>query len=180
VYLPEKNSGTQIDAKHKLIVDQSLGTWISVHGGEIVVNHIPFVLQASKGERGTLMGHVAKANSMWQSLDQEGESVIIFQGAQGYISPSWYSSKQLHGKAVPTWNYITVHARGVAKPIEDKACILQHLCALTGERERKQENPWQLSDAPEDYLNTMVSGVVGIEIPISQLVGKWKLSQNRS
>lgn len=180
MYLSRDNEETQRGVLHQLMVDQPLGTWVSLHGEEMVVNHIPFLLAPAKGLNGTLMGHVARANPVWKSLVENVESVIIFQGPQGYISPSWYPSKQQHGKAVPTWNYITVHARGMPKVIQDSAGLREHLSAMTHTHEHNQSQPWQLSDAPESYISTMVDSIVGIEIPIDHLVGKWKLGQNRS
>ena len=180
MYLSGDNEETQPDVLHQLIMDQPLSTWVSVQAGDIVVNHIPFFLLPSKGANGSLLGHVARANPVWQSLLAGVESVVIFQGPQAYISPSWYPSKKQHGKVVPTWNYITVHVRGVAKVVEDKVELLAHLNAMTFEHEKKQASPWQLSESPDAYIDTMVGAIVGIEIPIDNLVGKWKLGQNRS
>src|SRR5262245_60073347 len=126
------------------------------------------------------MGHVARANEAWQRFSKSVPSVVIFQGAESYITPSWYPSKHAHGKAVPTWNYAVVHAHGLPVVIEDKAWLLSHVNQLTDLHEADQALPWKVSDAPPDYIDRLISAIVGIEIPISKLAGKWKVSQNRS
>jgi transcriptional regulator len=116
---------------------------------------------------------------VWQSFSKTSHSVVVFQGAESYITPSWYPSKHAHGKAVPTWNYAVVHASGLPVAIEDKDWLLDHLNQLTNLHEADQVLPWKVSDAPPDYIERMIGAIVGIEIPISKLVGKWKISQNR-
>lgn len=121
------------------------------------------------------------ANTIWHSLGSaDQEAVVIFQGPQSYITPSWYSSKREHGKVVPTWNYAVVHAHGLPCAIEDTDWLLQHVTQLVDLHESERAVPWSVSDAPPDYIDTMLKGIVGIEIPITTLVGKWKTSQNRS
>lgn len=128
---------------------------------------------------GWLRGHVARANPLWQQA--AGQSVLaVFQGPQAYVSPGWYSSKQEHGKAVPTWNYAVVQARGCLRTIDDPMQLQTLLTALTAQHEAVQAHPWQLSDAPADYLASMLRAIVGIEIEVTHLVGKYKLSQNRA
>jgi transcriptional regulator len=125
------------------------------------------------------VGHVARANPVWQSFSPVVNSIVVFQGAETYITPSWYPSKHAHGKAVPTWNYVVVHAHGLPHAIQDRAWLLQHVSQLTDTHEAGQAVPWRLSDAPKEYTDRMVQGIVGIEISIARLVGKWKVSQNR-
>ena len=180
MYIPSFNEQHDQDALQDLIRARPLATWSTLVAGEIVVNHMPFLLDASRGEFGTLVGHVARANPVWRDLPAGLESVVAFQGDQAYITPAWYPGKQEHGKVVPTWNYVTVHARGIASCIEDRDWLLAHVTALTDSQEAGRAQPWQVSDAPDDYINTMLRAIVGIEIPITQLEGKWKLGQNRS
>ncbi len=180
MYLPKHHEETDLSVLHSLIRAHPLGTWAAQGNGELVVNHIPFILDSSRGDRGTLMGHVARANEVWQVFSKTVDSVVVFQGAESYITPSWYPSKHAHGKAVPTWNYAVVHAHGLPVVIEDKAWLLKHLNQLTDLHEADQALPWKVSDAPTDYIERMLSAIVGIEIPIAKLVGKWKISQNRS
>jgi transcriptional regulator len=145
----------------------------------LAVNHIPFLVDSTQGEYGTLIGHVARANAIWKCFSTDMPSVVIFQGPQSYISPSWYPSKHAHGKAVPTWNYALVHAHGVPRTIEDKDWLRSHVTQLSDLHESTSAVPWSVSDAPSDYIDTMLDNIVGIEIPISTIVGKWKTSQNR-
>jgi transcriptional regulator len=143
------------------------------------MNHVPFLLDAARGPFGTLMCHVARANPVWNSFSGTLDSVIAFQGAETYISPSWYASKSLHGKVVPTWNYAVVHAHGIPALV-DGSRLLAHLAQLTDEHEGGRPAPWQVTDAPADFIRHMSQQVVGLEIPICGIVGKWKVSQNRS
>lgn len=180
MYLPKFNEEKDIKTLHALIHSKPLGSWSCIVDGEISINHIPFLLHKSRGELGTLVGHVARENTIWQNFSTESNSVVVFQGDQAYITPSWYPSKHKHGKAVPTWNYIVVHAHGMPKKIEDPQWLLQHINELTDLHENKQSLPWKVSDAPEEFINKLVGAIVGIEIPIEKLVGKWKLGQNKS
>lgn len=180
MYIPKHHEETDLSVLHSLVRAHPLGTWATQGDGELVVNHVPFILDSSRGECGTLMGHVARANRVWQVFSKAVHSVIVFQGAESYITPSWYPSKHAHGKAVPTWNYAVVHAHGLPVVVDDKSWLLNHLDQLTDLHEADQALPWKVSDAPPDYIEKMVSAIVGIEIPIAKLVGKWKVSQNRS
>ena len=180
MYIPRFNEQHDPAALRKLIHSRPFATWSTLVGGEIVVNHVPFLLDESRGVYGTLVGHVARANPVWKGLPATLESVVAFQGDDAYITPGWYPGKQEHGKVVPTWNYLTVHARGIACCIEDRDWLLAHVSALTDSQEADQDMPWRVDDAPDDYIETMLRAIVGIEIPISSLKGKWKLGQNRS
>lgn len=180
MYVPRHFEERDITVLHSLIRSHPLGAWVTHAGQSLLVNHIPFLVDPARGEHGTLMGHVARANPAWNSFSKEMASMVIFQGVQTYISPSWYPSKRAHGKAVPTWNYVVVHAEGVPRAIEDKNWLLQHVTRLSDLHESGNAVPWSVSDAPRDYIDTMLQAIVGIEIPIRALVGKWKTSQNRS
>lgn len=180
MYVPKCNEENDISVLHALIKTKPLGMWTSIVDGEIEINHIPFVLHENQGEFGTLVGHVARPNSIWAKYSKESDSVVVFQGEQAYITPSWYPSKHKHGKAVPTWNYVVVHAHGRPKIIEDPERLLNHLNELTDVHENEQALPWKVSDAPEQFIDKLSKAIVGIEIPISQITGKWKLGQNKS
>jgi transcriptional regulator len=179
VYTPSYHEETNVLVLQALIQAHPLGTWATQGDGELIVNHIPFLLDPFRGEFGTLMGHVARANDVWRSFSKTVPSVVVFQGAESYITPSWYPSKRAHGKAVPTWNYVVVHAQGLPLVVDDKARLLEHLNQLTDVHEAKQPMPWKMADAPVDYTDRLIEHIVGIEIPIDRLVGKWKVSQNR-
>jgi transcriptional regulator len=179
VYLPKINEETDLAVLHALMRAHPLGTWITEIDGQLVANHVPFLIDQTRGEFGTLICHVARANDVWRSFAKTVDSLVVFQGPQTYITPSWYASKKEHGRVVPTWNYAVVHAQGMPRAIEDREWLLQHVSQLTRENEAAHSPPWQVSDAPEDYIDAMLKAIVGIEIPIARLVGKWKTSQNR-
>lgn len=170
---------SRTDVLHALMKSYPLAALVTVGGSELHVSHIPMLLNAGDGSFGTLRGHVARANPIWRQFGAQFESLAIFQGPQTYITPSWYPSKHAHGKAVPTWNYAVVHARGRARAVDDAGWLLKHLGEMTGEHESRQDLPWKLSDAPAQYIDRLLEAIVGIEIPISMLSGTWKVSQNR-
>ncbi len=157
-----------------------LGTWVTLRDGQPEVNHVPF-LWLDQGPLGTLTAHVPRANPVWQDLRHQAETRVVFHGPQAYVSPSWYASKALHGKVVPTWNYQVVHAWGTARAIDgDPAWLLAHLNQITDAHEAGQPEPWHVSDAPAAFTEGLLRALVGIEITLTRVVGKWKLSQNRS
>lgn len=180
MYLPKLHEERDPGVLHALIRAHPLGTWATQGEEGIIMNHVPFILDAARGPYGTLMCHVARANTVWKSFSRTIDSVIAFQGAEAYISPSWYASKGLHGKVVPTWNYAVVHAHGIPEVLADESRLLEHLMQLTDAHESGRPARWQVGDAPADFIRHMSQQIVGIEIPISRIVGKWKVSQNRS
>jgi len=165
---------------HELIRVHPLATFVTSRNDEIVINHMPFVLSEHEGEYGLLTGHMPLANPAWKLFNGRTKAVAVFQGAARYISPNWYPSKLEHGKAVPTWNYAVVHAHGCPRLFDDPDRLMSHLNQLTDEQEAGRPSPWKVSDAPPEYTSRMIKRIVGIEIPIASLVGKWKVSQNRS
>ena len=179
MYLPQMFEETRTEILHQLVRSHSLGTFVVQGNGELVANHMPFLLDPSHAPLGILRAHVARSNPVWRLLAASGEALVVFQGPQVYITPSWYPSKHADGKAVPTWNYAVVHAYGRPRVVEDSAWLLEHVTHLTDEHEAQAALPWKVSDAPKEYLDQMLRGIVGIEIPISRLQGKWKTSQNR-
>jgi transcriptional regulator len=180
MYVPKHYEESDISVLHALIRSQPLGTWVTFDDGELLANHIPFLVDSARGKHGTLIGHVARANPVWQTFSKTVNSVVAFQGPQTYITPSWYPSKHAHGKAVPTWNYAVVHAYGMPRAIENRDWLFQHVNQLTDVHEADQAVPWKVADAPQEFTDKMLQAIVGIEIPIDRLAGKWKVSQNRS
>jgi len=179
MYIPEHFEETRIDVLHHLIRNHPFGTLITVCDGEITADHVPFLIEQSGRDFGTLKCHVARSNPVWKTMSEQVESLVVFQGPDSYVSPSWYPSKQNHGKAVPTWDYIVVHARGVPEAKNDVDWLLNHVSQLSDTHEESRAIPWKVSDAPTEYINKLVGAIVGIEIPIIQISGKWKVSQNR-
>jgi transcriptional regulator len=180
MYLPPYHAETDVQRMHALLHKHPLGTWVCPDSQELVANHIPFVFDSHRGPHGTLRAHVSRANPVWQTLTGDTSSLVIFQGPQSYISPSWYPSKLVDGKVVPTWNYTVVHARGIAHAVEDPAWIHQLLIDLTQANESARAQPWNVSDAPADFIERLAKAIVGIEIPITSMVGKSKLSQDEA
>jgi transcriptional regulator len=176
MHIPKHHEMTDLATLQSLLRSRPLGTWVLQTDNELLANHVPFLLDAARGPYGTLCAHVARTNPVWQVLNK---SVVVFHGVDGYVTPSWYPSKQATGKAVPTWNYVVVHAHGTPRAIEDPHWLLNHLTQLTNTHEAGNALPWKVSDAPSEYIERLLSAIVGIEIPIDRLVGKWKVSQNR-
>lgn len=163
-----------------LMCSHPLGAWVC-HGSEgLVANHVPFLLDRSRGPFGTLIGHVARANPVWRELGAVLPSVVMFQGPQAYITPSWYPGKVQHGKVVPTWNYVVAYAHGVARAIEGRGWMLAMLNRLTDAHETRRQLPWSVGDAPSSFIDQLMGAIVGIEIPIDRLEGKLKASQDEA
>ncbi len=169
----------RIDVLHGLIRAHPFATLVAFGKDGLIGNHLPFVLHDELTYNGTLRGHVARANPLWKNFDPTIDVLAVFQGADSYITPSWYPSKKEHGKVVPTWNYAVVHVYGPLSTVEDAEWLRAHLSKLTFQQENKRPVPWAVSDAPNDYIARQLKGIVGIEIPISRIEGKWKVSQNR-
>jgi transcriptional regulator len=180
MYVPKHYEELDITVLHDLVRSHPLGAWVTETDEALVVNHLPFLVNSAQGEYGMLVGHVARSNMVWESFSRRKPSVVIFQGPQSYITPSWYPTKHEHGKAVPTWNYAVVHVHGIPRVVEDKDWLLEHVTKLSNVHEADRSVPWTVSDAPPDFIKNMLNGIVGVEIPISTIVGKWKTSQNRS
>ena len=170
---------TRLDVMYQLIHAHPFAALVVLTEDGLIANHLPFYLSASEGEFGMLRGHVARANSVWQNFRSEQEALVIFSGGQQYITPSWYPTKKDTGKVVPTWNFVAVHAYGSLQIRQDAAWIRSHLEALTNQHEATIASDWAVSDAPADYIERMMGMVVGIEIPVTRLQGKWKVSQNQ-
>jgi len=180
VYIPKFNEETRLDVMHALIETQPLATLVTMSNSGLIATHLPMVLARSEGPHGTLRGHLSRANNQWRNLNPSIEALAIFSGAHHYISPSWYPEKAEDGKVVPTWNYAVVHVYGPLKIIEDPAWLLSHLNTLVTQHESSFPTPWKTSDAPSDYIASQIKGIVGLELPITRIEGKWKVSQNKS
>jgi len=179
VYIPEHFSETDLATLQQAIEDAPLGTLVLVGPAGLTANHVPFQLDSGHGPYGTLRCHVARANDVWKYADG-AEGLVIFEGASAYISPSLYESKREHGKVVPTYNYVAVHAHGRVVVHEDHKWLRALVGHLTHRFEARRSEPWKMGDAPQDYLEEMLTKIVGLEIEITRLEGKWKMSQNRS
>jgi transcriptional regulator len=179
MYTPAQFEETRLEVLHGLMRSKPLATLVTLTAQGLVANHIPLYLRLDGSRWGTLIGHVARSNPLWQATDTATPVLAIFQGPQAYISPTWYATKQESGKVVPTWNYAVVHAQGTLRVVDDPAWLRTQLQELVTEHEARFEQPWSMDDAPSDYTARLIHAIVGIEIPISQLTGKWKVSQNQ-
>jgi transcriptional regulator len=181
MYLPVHFAESRPEVLAGLVRAHPFGLLVTQNGaGGIDANSIPFFLdEGPAGTPGVLRAHVARANPVWRNARGDVDSLVVFQGPQGYVSPAWYPSKAEHGKVVPTWNYVMVQARGALQAIDDKEWLRAFVTRLTERHERERAEPWAVSDAPADYLETMLGAIVGIEIVLASLTGKWKVSQNR-
>jgi len=179
VYLPKHFEETRLEILYALIHAHPLGALVTLGPDGIDANHIPFELDPQPAPFGTLRGHVARANPLWREPPRGVDALVIFQGPQAYVSPSWYPSKQESGKVVPTWNYVVVHAHGPLRIVDDRDWLRALVERLTRRHEAGRREPWDVTDAPPDFIETQLAAIVGIEIPIARLAGKWKASQNR-
>ncbi|WP_310493554.1 FMN-binding negative transcriptional regulator [Dechloromonas sp.] len=179
MYLPKHFAETDVGVMHELMRAHPLATVVTQGADGLEANHIPLHLDAAAGPNGTLRGHVARANPLAADATVNRKILAIFKGPDCYISPSNYATKAEHGKVVPTWNYTAVHVYGELRLIDDADWLLAQLHALTAEHEGGLPRPWAVDDAPADYIGKMLGAIVGIEISIDRLVGKWKVSQNQ-
>ena len=181
MYQPPHFIETDRDTLHALMRAHPLGLLISATAEGPVADPVPFLLDADIGANGRLRAHVARANPQWKLIASQPNMpvLVVFQGADSYITPSWYATKRETGKVVPTWNYATVQARGRARVIEDAEWIGRQVAELTGRHESGRAQPWAVTDAPPAFIAAQLKGIVGIEIMIDELHGKWKVSQNR-
>ena len=179
MYTTSHFAETRLDALHGLITQHPLGTLVTHGATGLSADHIPFEIAGASEDApfGVLRAHVARANPLWRC---GGEAMVVFQGASAYVTPALYEEKPVSGKVVPTWNYAVVHAHGTLRAIEDPAWLLALLERLTARHETSRAAPWSVHDAPRDHIDKLMQAIVGIEIPVTRMEGKWKLSQNRS
>jgi transcriptional regulator len=178
VYEPPLHRNENLPELHALIRDRVFGLLISNGAEGLVANSVPFVLDATASRLGALKVHLARANPQWRDLDASPDVLVVFQGDDHYITPSWYATKRETGKVVPTWNYTMVQARGRAKVMDD-AWLAQQIEELTRTLEQRRDEPWAVGDAPADFIAMQRRAIVGIEIEVVDIRGKWKTSQNR-
>jgi transcriptional regulator len=164
---------------HAAIRTHSLGLLITAGPGGLMANAVPFLLVLA-GDNAYLRCHVARPNAQWREIAAGAAPLVVFQGPDGYVTPSWYATKRETGKVVPTWNYLMVQVRGKARAIEDEAWLAEQIRDLTHVHESARTTPWAVSDAPADFVRAQIKGIVGIEIEIAEIAGKWKMSQNRN
>lgn len=184
MYVPSHFEESRPEVMHELMRRHPLATLVTLGGDGLNANHIPFEIDPRPAPFGTLRAHVARSNPVWREQANEVESLVVFQGAHAYISPSWYATKQEDPRVVPTYNYMAVHAYGRLRVVEDPAWLRELLERLTDANEANAHGAgstglWHVSDAPGSYIEKMMTAIVGIEIPLSRLVGKWKVSQNQ-
>jgi transcriptional regulator len=179
MYIPPHFEQPNIEVMHELIRTRPLATLVILGSNGINANHIPLHFSVTPEPFGVLRGHVARSNPIWTDLESDSEALAIFHGPDAYISPSWYATKQEAGKVVPTWNYTVVHAYGSLRIIDDASWVRAQLEALTNHNEAVFPEPWAVSDAPEDFTEKLIEVVIGIEMVITRLSGKWKVSQNQ-
>lgn len=179
MYLPSHFREDRLEVQHDLIRAHPLGTVITAGPGGLMANLVPCLVYSDEGELGTLRAHFSRGNPQWKELGEVKECLVVFHGPEGYITPSWYPTKKETGKVVPTWNFATVHAWGAPRVVDDAAWLRRQIEDLTHSQESIRPQPWRVDDAPESFIAAQMKGVIGIEIPISRIEGKWKVSQNR-
>ena len=179
MYLPKSFRVDDPAILHGTMADIGAATIVAQGPDGLTASHVPIELQPEKGAHGTVFCHFAKPNPDARVIAAGGDVLLIFQGPQAYISPNWYPTKHQTGKAVPTWNYVTIHAHGRGEVYDDPARLQRHLAALSDHFEAEQALPWKLSDAPADYIDGMCRAIVGLEITLTRIEGKWKMSQNK-
>lgn len=179
MYLPKLFAQPDVATMHALIQAHPLAAVVTLGNDGINANHIPLHLSEEPMPFGSLRGHIARANPLLAEMAEDSEALCIFQGPQTYITPSWYASKRETGKVVPTWNYAVVHAYGLIKLIDDAAWLRRQLEALTADNEAAFDSPWTLDDAPREFIDRLLEQIVGFELVITRLQGKWKVSQNQ-
>jgi transcriptional regulator len=180
MYIPRAFEEERLPVLHELIRSQPFCSFVTMGISGLFASHIPMVLHGDGDSLGVLHGHLSRVNTQWREFNPGVEALAIFSGPHHYISPSWYPEKREHGKVVPTWNYAVVHAYGNLRTIEKAEWLSAHLRELTDQQESAAAAPWKITDAPPDFIESMLKGIVGLEFTITRLEGKWKVSQNRS
>lgn len=179
MYQPPQFREDRIEVQHALIRSHPLGLLVTAGPNGLMANPIPMLIDSGPAPNGTLRAHLSRANPQWKELAAADACLVVFQGPQAYVTPSWYATKHETGKVVPTWNYATVHAWGRPRVIEDAEWLRQQIGDLTNAREHARPEPWHVDDAPAPFIAAQIRGIVGVEIPIDRIEGKWKVSQNR-
>jgi transcriptional regulator len=179
MYVPPHFKEDRVEVLHETIRRCGIGTLVTFERGEMIASHVPMLIDPDPAPYGTLIGHVSRGNPQGRAVEAAVETLAIFLGAEAYVTPSWYATKRETGKVVPTWNYVAVHAYGPVRFFSDKERLLDIVRRLTATHEAGRADPWAVSDAPADFVDGLLKGIVGFELPIRRLEGKWKMSQNR-
>jgi transcriptional regulator len=179
MYVPAHFEEQSVPLLHQTMREIGLATLVTMGAEGMIASHIPLLLDPEPTPYGTLSGHLARANAQWKDAASDVDALAIFLGPHSYISPSWYPTKAETGKVVPTWNYVAIHAYGKLRMIDDPEWKLAHVTKLTRSHEDERAKPWVVGDAPPDFIRGMVNAIIGFELPITRLEGKWKMSQNR-
>lgn len=183
MYVPKHFRQERVELLHECMARHPLATVVTLGPAGLEANPVPLLLDPAPqpgAPHGRLVGHLSRANPQWQHFDPAVEALAIFQGPNAYVTPAWYPSKAEHGKAVPTWNYAVVQARGRLSVFDDPARLRRVLAELTAAHEASRAQPWAMDDAPAAYIDAQIKAIVGIEIAVRELTGKWKMSQNRT
>jgi transcriptional regulator len=180
MYLPPAFREDDLATIHAEMAKIQMATLVTMTANGLVATHLPLMLEATTGEYGTLYGHVARANTQWQESEPEIEGLAIFTASDAYITPNWFPSKQETGKVVPTWMYTAIHAYGCVRFIDDPEWLRDVVTRLTDKHEAASAQPWRVTDAPEDYVDAQLARIIGLELPISRIEGKWKYDQRSS
>lgn len=180
MYIPPSNAEHRPEVMLDYMEAHPLAALVTSSSAGLIATHLPLLVDRTRGALATLAGHVARANPQQRQARDGDEALVIFSGDDSYVTPAFYPSKARDGKVVPTWNYVAVHAYGTLRFVSDPAALRRHLEALTSHHEASRDRPWSVSDAPTSYIDQQLGAIVGVEIEIARLEGKWKMSQNRS
>ena len=180
MYLPVHFAEPRVEVLQEAFRTAGLVTLVTSGANGLDASHVPMLIDREPPPLGRLLGHVARANPQWHTTPSHSAALAIFLGPDAYVTPSWYPSKGDTGRVVPTWNYLAIHAHGTVRFFQDRERLLDLVTRLTDRQEQARPHPWKVSDAPEDYVDGLLKGIVGVEMTITRLEGKWKASQNRS
>jgi len=179
MYVPSHFVEDRVDVLHAVLREAGLATLVTLGADGLDASHIPLLLEPEPGPLGRLVGHVARANPQWRTTPDGSAALAIVLGPDAYVSPSWYPSKRETGRVVPTWNYVAIHAHGTVRFFQERERLLDVVARLTDRHEHLRPVHWKVTDAPPDYLDDMLKGIVGVELTIMRIEGKWKASQNK-
>ena len=180
MYAPSHFAESRVEVLQDVLERAGLFTLVTAGADGLDASHVPMLLDAKLGPGGTLLGHLARPNGQWKAAPDGSPALAIVLGPDAYVSPSWYPTKRETGRVVPTWNYVAVHVHGVIRFFHDHGRLRDVVARLTDRNERDRPHPWKVSDAPPEYVDAMLEGIVGVELAITRIEGKWKASQNRS
>lgn len=180
MYVPASHAEQRPEVLFEFMESHPLATLVTHSDAGLFATHLPLVVRRDAGAHGTLEGHVARANAHHRQASATAEALVIFSGPDAYITPAWYATKAEHGRVVPTWNYVAVHVYGTLRIVEDPAFLARHLAELSARHEASRQSTWTVDDAPAEYIEQQKKAIVGVQIAIERVEGKWKMSQNRS